>query len=126
MINEIVTKTNNCISDFRKRFHHVLADNDKYSYCAITNLIEIKAFFWLLHIHAALKVNMLSRKTIWYHDSSNDLFAAVNRFSFLSTFLTFNDKISRDERWKYDKFVCICEFFEKVNKNNASMKYPSS
>ena len=64
MINEIVTKTNNSVSDFRKRFHDVLADNDKYSYCAITNSIKIKAFFWLLHIRAALKVNMLSLKTI--------------------------------------------------------------
>ena len=70
-----------------------------------------------------------STKIIWYHESSNDLFAAtmsVNRFSFLSTFLTFDDKVSRDECWKYDKSADIREFFEKVNKNNASIRYPSS
>ena len=94
MINEILTNTNNSILDFCERFGDNLAGNDKYSYCAITDSIEIKAFFGLLYIRAPLKVNMLSTKTIWYHESSNDLFAAtmsMNRFSFLSTILTFDD-----------------------------------
>ena len=101
MINETVTNTNNSFSDFRQCFHDILAGNDKYSYCAVTDSIEIKALFGILYIHPALKVNMLSTKTIWYHESSNDLFAAtmsMNWFSFLSTFLTFDDKISQDER----------------------------
>ena len=129
MINEIVTNTNNSISDFRKRFRDILADNDKYHHCAIADSIGIKAFFGLLHIRAALKVNMLSTMTISYHESSNELFAAtmpVNRFSFLSTFLTFDDKFSRDERWKYEKFALYTKIFKKVNKNNDSMQYPSS
>ena len=46
IINEIVTNTNNSISDFRERFHDILAGNEKYSYCAITDLIKIKAFVW--------------------------------------------------------------------------------
>ena len=50
----------------------------------------------------------------------------MNQFSFLTIFLTFDDKIFRDECWKYDKFACIREFFEKMDKNNASMRYPSS
>ena len=44
IINEIVTNTNS-ISDFRERFRDILAGNEKYSYCAITDLIKIKAFF---------------------------------------------------------------------------------
>lgn len=40
--------------------------------------------------------------------------------------ITFDDKISQNERWKYEKFAFIHEFFEKVNKNNASIRYPSS
>ena len=101
MINETVTNINNSFSDFHQCFHDILAGNDKYSYCAVTDSIEIKALFGILYIHPALKVNMLSTKTIWYHESSNDLFAAtmsMNWFSFLSTFLTFDDKISQDER----------------------------
>ena len=92
---------------FREHFRIILASNDKHSYCAITDSIQVKGFFRLLYIRATLKVNMLSKKTIWYHESSNDLFAStmsMNRFSFLSTFLTFDDKVSRDERWKYDNF----------------------
>ena len=130
MINEVVTNTINSIPDFCEHFRDILAGNDKYSYCAITDSIEIKAFFGLLYIRAALNVNVPGTETIWYHQFSNDLFVAtmsMNRFSFLSTFLTFDDKISRDERWKYDKFACIrfFFFFKKVNKNNAPMRYPS-
>ena len=77
MINEIVTNTNNSILDFREHFRDILAGNDKYSYCAITDSIEIKAFFGLLYIRAASKVNMLSTKTIWCNASSNNSFAAT-------------------------------------------------
>ena len=77
VINEIVTNTNNSILDFREHFRDILAGNDKYSYCAITDSIEIKAFFGLLYIRAASKVNMLSTKTIWCNASSNNLFAAT-------------------------------------------------
>ena len=48
MINEIVTNTNNSILDSLERFRDNLADNDKYSYCEITDSIEIKAFFEFL------------------------------------------------------------------------------
>ena len=68
---------------------------------------------------------MLSTKTILYHESSNDLFAAtmsMNRFSFLSTFLKFDDKISRDERRKYEEVNKKSEIFEEVNKNNVPMR----
>ena len=88
-----------------------------------------KSIFWVTLYSCCLKGNMLSTEKIWYHESSKDLFAAamsVNRFSFLSTFLTFDDKISWDEHWKYEKFACIREFFEKENKNNGCMQYPSS
>ena len=44
MINEIVTNTNNSISDFREDLRNILAGNHKYSYCATTDLIKIKAF----------------------------------------------------------------------------------
>ena len=78
-------------------FCDILAGSDNCSYCTITDSIEIKAFFGILYVRAALKVNMLSTKTIWYHESSNDLFAvtmSMDRFNFLSFFLTFDDKIS--------------------------------
>ena len=44
MINEIVTNTNNSISDFRDRFRDTLAGNENFSYCTITDSIEMKAY----------------------------------------------------------------------------------
>ena len=117
--NEIVTNTNNSISDFRECFRDILAGNDKCSYCTITDSIEIKAFFGILYVRAALKVNVLSTKTIWYHESSNDLFAvtmSMNRFSFLSFFLTFDDKISRDERGNMTSLLVYVNFLKKRTK----------
>ena len=116
MINEIVTNTNNSISDFRKRFRDILADNDKYHHCAIADSIGIKAFFGLLHIRAALKVNMLSTMTISYHESSNELFAAtmpVNRFSFLSTFLTLMISSPEMNVENMKSLLCIQNFLRK-------------
>ena len=48
------------------------------------------------------------------------------RFAFLSRAIRFDDKETRESRWKYDKFTAIREFFEAINKKNGSMRYPTS
>ena len=50
---------------------------------------------------------------------------SLNRFSFITRFLQFEDRSTREERKKYDKFACFRDFFEKVNENNAKARYPS-
>ena len=47
------------------------------------------------------------------------------RFHFLTRFIEFDDKASREERWQFDKFACIRDFFETVNEKNASVRSPS-
>ena len=55
MINEIVTNTNNSILDFRERFRDTLVGIGKYSYCAITDSIEMKAFFGFQNITTGIQ-----------------------------------------------------------------------
>ena len=50
---------------------------------------------------------------------------SLNRFSFITHFLQFDDRSTREERKKYDKFPCFRDFFEKVNESNAKASYPS-
>ena len=88
----------------------------------------MNAFNGIFYIRTALKVNIHNSNQIWYHESSNDLFAAtmsLKRFHFLTGFIEFDDKASREKRWQFDKFACIRNFFETVNKKNASMRSPS-
>ena len=47
-------------------------------------------------------------------------------FKFISHFIFFDDKASRTERWKTDKFTCMRELFELMNIGNAKCRYPST
>ena len=70
----------------------------------------------------------MDRETIWHHECASDMLEAtmsLNRFVFISRFLTFDDKPTRAERWRYDKFSCMREIMEDMNKNNGSARYPS-
>ena len=90
--------------------------------------MDIQAFLGILYLRAALRVNLMSTSTIWYHESSNGLFSATmshNRFKFISRFITFDDKTSRAERWKTDKFAGMRELFELMGVVNANCRYPS-
>ena len=50
---------------------------------------------------------------------------SLNRFSFITRFIQFDDRSTREERKMYDKFACFRDFFEKANENNAKWRYPS-
>ena len=51
-------------------------------------------------------MNMLDSCNIWFHESSN----------FIELF--------REERWKFDQFVCIRDFFKEINGNFAFVRTP--
>ena len=50
---------------------------------------------------------------------------SLKRFHFLTRFIEFDDKASREEMWQFDKFVCISDLFATVNEKKASMRSPS-
>ena len=123
-MENIVQHTNQNIEDFYELYPFARGE----TFATLVDLTDIKSYFGLMYLRASLKQNLFSSRNIWYHESANDIFAAtmtLNRSSFITRFIQFDDKITRNERWKYDKFACIREFFEEVNKNNARYRYPS-
>ena len=101
MLTSIVEYTNSNNPDFRRKFENVIVTSNKYTHCDITDLTEMKAFIRIFYIRTALTVNIYNSNQIWYHESSNDLFAAtmsLKRFHFLTRFIEFDDKASREGR----------------------------
>ena len=128
LLNDIVGNTNAAIDQFLEQHEDLIRNSDKYVYYNVVDLLDVKAFFGLLYMRARFKVNLMDRKTIWHHEVANDFFQAtmsLNRFVFISRFLTFDEKTTREERWMKDKFACMRVFFESVNENNAKHRYPS-
>ena len=48
------------------------------------------------------------------------------RFKFLSGMITFDDRKTREGRWKLDKFTAMRIFFEEINQRNGKMRFPTS
>ena len=48
-----------------------------------------------------------------------------NRFHVMCKFITFDDKPTRSDRWKNDKYACRRELFKKINVLNAKRWFPS-
>ena len=115
MVENIVNFTNAVIETATERFSAVLAKSDKYAYIREVDSDDIRAYIGIMYLRAAFRVNLLNRSTIWNHESAHDIFSATmleKCFEFISRFITFDDKASRPERWKSDKFACLRELFE--------------
>ena len=50
---------------------------------------------------------------------------SYNHFAFLIRFLEFDNKETRRERWREDKFAAIRGLFMKMNENNGRCRNPS-
>ena len=129
MLNTIVENTNTVIETFLAGKQDMIDDSEKYSLYKKVDLIDRKAFLGLLYLRARLKLNMSDCEKIWYHETANDFFEAMmslNRFIFISRFITFDEKSTQAEHWRYDKFACTQSFFEGFNKNISKFCYPLS
>ena len=92
-------------------------------------MVNLKVFLELLYLGASLKPNLSLADVKWYHESSNDLFAAtmrMKRFQFISCFIEFDVRETREERWKHDKFALMRYIFDEVNCKVARGRNPSS
>ena len=128
MMQDVLNNINKNIRNFMTRFHDVLKKSSKYTYVKETDLIELKALIGLLYLRAALQLNIFKTREIFFHESSHEIFAATmsyNRFAFLIRFLEFDDKQTRWQQWREDKFAAIPEFFMKMNENNGRCRNPS-
>ena len=122
ILSKVAEHTNNKIVQFRQRFASVLfPDNEnasKYTWYKETDQKELHAFLGLMYFRAVLKLNLFTRQTIWYHESSHDLFAATmsqKQFTFLSRMISFDDNTTRTNWSKHDKYAAFREFFKAVN-----------
>ena len=109
-------------------FHDVLKESSNYTYVKETDLIKLKALIGLLYLRAALQLDIFKTREIFFQEGSHKIFAATmsyNRFTFLICFLEFDNKETRQQRWREDKFAAICEFFMKMNENNRRCHKPS-
>ena len=112
-----------------KSLNIFLMDSDRYPHFKFVDRIDMKSFIRILYLRAAFRLNLLDREIIWDHESAHDIFGAtmsVNRFKFICCFCTFDDKTTRQGRWKNDKFACMREIFEAMDSRNASMRCPSA
>ena len=129
MVDNIVKHTNENIKPAIERFVNVFNEYDKYTHFHLVDSNDVLPYIGLLYLRGALNVNLRNTRDLWFHESSNDLFAAAmswNRFHFISKFITFDNKATRDDCWKYDKYPCIREHFEMTSERNAKCHYPSA
>ena len=127
MLNKIIIKTNTAIDRFLENQTEACASN-KYPFYKHVDSVDIRAFIGLLYLRARLKLNLFDRESIWHHETANDFFEStmsLNLFVFISRLITFDERDTRDDHWKYDKFACMQDFFEEFNANNAKSRYPT-
>ena len=66
-------------------------------------------------------------KYLFNNDIGHPIFASIllkNRFKFINAMLCFDDRDTREERWKTDRFAAFREIFEMVNKACARNMTP--
>ena len=90
--------------------------------------MKLKAFIGLFLYRGLYKPNTMGIRKIFSDSYGPPTFSAVmsrNRFAFILHNLTLDDKSTRAERWKKDRFIAICEFFEKFNNQCMLVLAPS-
>ena len=94
LLMKVVNNTNKKISLFLETNQHGLENNDKETHFKLTSLRELKAWFGLLYLRVAFKLNGMNADVVFYHESSHDIFSATmqrKRFSLLSNIIQFDD-----------------------------------
>ncbi|XP_031334739.1 piggyBac transposable element-derived protein 4-like [Photinus pyralis] len=91
------------------------------------DIIEMKAFFGLLITAGHLKQNHTSYEVLWSALYGPPIFRAtmgLSRFKSIMRFMRFDDKESRNERRKRDKFAPFREIWNRLNKNFGKYYMP--
>ena len=115
MIEKIVENTNKNIEPFLEMNRHLIENSNKYTSYKNVDVFDIRTFFGILYLCAAFKLNLMNQNIIWNHEAAHSLFGAgmsLSRFQFITRLVTFDDKATREDRWQYDKFACMREFFK--------------
>ncbi|XP_052745784.1 piggyBac transposable element-derived protein 4-like [Bicyclus anynana] len=123
MLQQVVTFTNAEILTQRNKYKH-----ESYT-VSLTSLSEIKALLGLLLNAAAMKSNHLPTRILFNTQRSGTIFKAcmsAERFNFLIKCLRFDEKQTRDDRRKEDKFTHIRELWQNMINNFQKWYTPGS
>lgn len=114
MIDLITQYTNQEISKQSSKF------SNTQTFTSATNREEILALFGLLYMSGVLKTSYLSTSDLWSKQFGIPIFRATmsqKRFEFLINCLRFDDKTTRDERKRNDKFAPVRDLWNEFIKN---------
>ena len=128
MMDSIVQYSNKNVQPVIDKFLHTLDGSAKYSHVKLVDRVDAEAFTGILYLRAAFRLNNLDREVIWNHESAHDKIYAtmsLHRFKFICRLITFDNKETRNDRWKTDRFACMRKLFEDINGRNARMRHPS-
>lgn len=109
-ILDVIVKSTNQQIDVKKRNYKT-----DQRYIGETNKVELSALFGLLYMTGVLKKAHLTLADIWSATFGPPIFRATmskNRFEFLVNCLRFDDKTTREERKKEDKFAAIRQIWD--------------
>ena len=121
MVNLIVRHTNSKITSM---LSHVSEETQrKYNFLQVTSEIEMKALIGLILYRGLYKLNNFTATKLFSDKYGPPMFGAVmrrDRFFFPMSTMTFDDKSTRAERWKFDRFTAVRGFLEMFNEECMS------
>lgn len=117
MLKILVDCTNQKIAEDHEAKQYTEATLKKNPYLKPVDLVEMKALIGLMYMRGLLGANLVSARELWSGNYS-PVFNAVmsfNRFSYLLSKLRTDDKATRDERRRHDKFAACRELLDLFN-----------
>ena len=99
-VMKVVNYTNKNITELHAIIGERLRETDKKTHYKLTSLTEMKVWFGLLYLRAAMKLNTTDANIVWYHESSSDILSTTmqqKRFTFLTRVFQFDDAKTRKE-----------------------------
>ena len=127
MIQKIVAATNRNIAVVLQIVPAYIKLSNKYTHFHLTDAIEIRALIGLMYYRGLFQQVSIDTKYLWNDDYGHPVFGSTmscKRFNFLMARLSYDDKATRTERWKADRFAAIREIFEDFNTNCCRMLTP--
>ena len=95
-----------------------MEENFRYNFFKITNELEIHAVIRFILYRGIYQLNKLNANKVLSNEYGTPIFSAtmsINRFTFILGNISFDNEITRDERWRFDRFAAFPEFFESFN-----------
>uniref|UniRef100_UPI00358F0E78 uncharacterized protein n=1 Tax=Myxine glutinosa TaxID=7769 RepID=UPI00358F0E78 len=128
MLAVVLTNTNKKINKYLSNLTPEVRNSDKNSYLREASATEIRALLGMLYYRGMLGQNLLDVKWLFGDRVGHPVFGATmskNRYKFLLTKLSFDDKDTRPERWRNDRFTAFRELHDLLNRNCAEALIPS-